>query len=87
MIELRPFQSSIAILDAPFRRFLNEPSTWLAQPHELFQGVPMKRKGNRIKCELVPRTGSVLMRTSRAPEGQPHAPKQRDAYDHSSYCE
>ncbi len=88
MIELRPFQSAIAILDAPLRRFLNESRTWLAQTHPLFQGIAMKREGDWISRDgCVSRAGAVLMYTSRAPECQPHAPKQRDARDHSSYCE
>ena len=87
MIELRPFQSASAILDAPLRRFLNEPGTWLAQTHQLFQGVAMKRKRDWIdRAGYVPRA-SVLMCMSRAPERQPHTPKQRDACDHGSYCE
>lgn len=88
MIELRPFQSASAIPDAPFGRFLNEPGTWLAQAHQLFQGVAMKRKRDwidRVRCAL--RAAGVLMCTSRAPERQPHAPEQRDACEHGSYCE
>ena len=88
MIELRPFQSAIAILDAPLRRFLNEPNTWLAQTYPLFQGVAMERKGDWInRGGFAPRAWGVVTCASRAPERQPHAPKQRDACDHGSYCE
>jgi hypothetical protein len=88
MIELRPFQPAIAILDAALRRFLHKPGTGLAQAYLLFQGVAMKRKGdwiNRGGC--VPRGGHVFLCTSRAPERQPHAHKQRDARDYGSHCE
>lgn len=85
MIELRPFQSAAAILDAPLGRFMNKPCTWLAQAHELFQGVAMERERDGInRGGCVPCAEGVLLPASREPQRPPHAYKQHDTCDYGS---
>ena len=82
MIELRPFQSAAAILDAPLGRFMNTPCTRLAPTHQLFQGVAMERERDGInRVDVCP-----VLRASREHQRPPHAYKQHDTCDYGSKC-
>jgi hypothetical protein len=64
---------------------MNESGTWLAQTHELFQGVSMERERDGInRCGCVACAHGVLLTASREPKRPPHAYKQRDTCEYGS---